>query len=239
MTAREPDDDAAVAACDRIKSLLSTIGNPYLHAVAELAIAIASAITGDLDGSVRGASAALTELRSWDEPFWTALALVTLGSIETALGRYHDAGSHLREMSDLAERFNNERLIAAAHVQLGALALAQGQREEALVLLQGGLDLSLAIHSTPNISLSLSAVAQLAFAEGHPERAALLIAAAEGVRRRAGLRAWPTVQEADAALVAQAHLALGTQRFDKLSAAGARLSQREAVAAFRDGSDAG
>jgi predicted ATPase len=239
VTARELDDDAAVAARDRIKSLLPTIGHPYLHAVGELAMAMTSAIIGDLDGAVREASAALTELRSQDEPFWTALALVSLGSVETALGRYHDAESHLREMSDLAERFSNQRLIAAAHVQLGCLALAQGQREEALAKLQDGLDLSLAIHSTRNISLSLAAIAQLAFAEGHPERAALLIAASDGVRRRAGLRAWPTVQEIDAALVSQTRLALGAQRFDELSAAGARLSQREAVAAARDGSDAG
>jgi tetratricopeptide (TPR) repeat protein len=240
VTARElDDDDAAVASRDRLKSLLPTIGHPYLHAVAELAIATTSAITGDLSGSVTEVSAALTELRSQDEPFWTALALVGLGSVETALGRYHDAGNHLREMRDLAERFSNERLIAAAHVQLGALALAQGQREEALTLLQDGLDLSLAIHSTRNISLSLSAIAQLALAEDHPERAALLIAAAEGVRLRARLRAWPTVHEMDAALISQARLALGAQRFDELSAAGARLSQREAVAAVRDGSAAG
>jgi hypothetical protein len=66
----------------------------------------------------------------------------------------------------------------------------------------------------------------------------LLIAAAEGVRRRAGLRTWPTLREKDAALVSQARKALGTQRFDEQSAAGARLSQREAVAAVKDGSSA-
>ena len=202
-------------------------------------MAIASGITGDLDGAVREASAAVTELRSQDEPFWMALALVSLGSTETVLGRHHDAGSHLREMSDLAERFSNQRLIAAAHVQLGSLALAQGQREEALAQLEDGLDLNLAIHSTRNISLSLAAIAQLAFAEGHPERAALLIAAADGARRRAGLRSWPVMQHINAALVAQVRMALGAQRFDELSAVGARLSQREAVAAVRDGSNAG
>jgi predicted ATPase len=239
VTARELDDAAARAAGERLRSLLPTIGDPYLHAVGELAAAITSAVTGDLDDAVRGASAALAELRSQDEPFWTALALITLGPIETTLGRFDDAGTHMREMSDLAERFGNERLIAAAHVQLGSLALAQGQREQALAQLQDALDLSLAIHSTRNISLSLAAIAHLAFGEGQPERAALLIAAAEGVRRRAGLRAWPTMQEIDAALASQARLALGAQRFDELSAAGARLSQREAVAAVRDGSHVG
>jgi predicted ATPase len=239
VTARELDDDDAAAAGDRLRSLLPTIGQPYLHAVGEVAMAITSAITGDLDRAVGEASGALTELRSQDEPFWTTLALVSLGSIETAQGRYHDAASHLREMSDLAGRFSNERLIAAARVQLGTLALAQDQREEALAELCNGLELSLAVHSTRNVSLCLAAIAQLAFAEGHPERAALLVAAAGGVRRRAGLRAWPRSEEIDAALMSQARLALGPQRFDELSAAGARLSQREAVAAVRDSRDAG
>jgi tetratricopeptide (TPR) repeat protein len=238
VTARELDDNAAVAAREQLSSLLPTISDPYLNAVSGLAMAITSAITGDLDGAVRETSAALTELRDQDEPFWMALALVTLGSIETVLGRHHDAGSHLHEMSDLANRFSNERLIAAAQVQLGCLALAQGQREDALALLRDGLDLSLAVHSTRNISISLAAIAQLAFADGHPERAALLIAAAEGVRRRAGLRPWAILQEVNAALASQARLALGARRFDELSATGARLSQREAVAAVKDGGDA-
>jgi predicted ATPase len=239
VTARELDDAAAVAARDQLRSLLPTIGDPYLHLVSELAMAMTSAITGDLDGAVRQASAALTQLRGQDEPFWTTLALVTVGSIETVLGRYEDAGSHLREMSELAGQFGNERLIAAAHVQLGVLALAQGQRDEGLAVLQDGLDLSLAVHSTRNVSISLAAIAHLALAEGQPERATLLIAAAEGVRRRAGLRAWAAFSEMNAALTSQARRAVGAQRFDELSAAGARMSQRDAVAAVRDGSEAG
>jgi hypothetical protein len=106
-------------------------------------------------------------------------------------------------------------------------------------VLQDGLELSLAVHSTRNVSLSLAAIAHLALADGQPERATLLIAAAEGVRRRAGLRAWSAFAELNDALVAQARQALGAQRSDELSAAGARLSQREAVATVKDGSTVG
>ena len=54
----------------------------------------------------------LEQLRSQDEPFWTALAVGSLGSVEVAVGRYDDALGHLREACDQAERFDNAWLAA-------------------------------------------------------------------------------------------------------------------------------
>jgi hypothetical protein len=84
------------------------------------------------------------------------------------------------------------------------------------------------------VSLCLSAFALLVFVEGDPERAALVAGAAEGLRRRSALGVWPLLRRGEAALVTQVRLALGADRFDEVFAAGARLSQREAVAAVRD-----
>jgi hypothetical protein len=61
-----------------------------------------------------------------------------------------------------------------------------------------------------------------------------LAGAAEGLRRRAGVRAWAIQRQGEAELVAQARQALGAGRFDQVFAAGARLTQRAAVAAARD-----
>ena len=94
--------------------------------------------------------------------------------------------------------------------------------------------MSLAIHSTRNVTLILGAFAQLALVEGDPERAALLAGAAEGLQRRAGLRAWPMLRRGETELAAQIRQALGADRFDHVYAAGARLNQRQAVAAARD-----
>ena len=47
----------------------------------------------------------LEQLRGQDEPFWTALAALAAGLVETTVGRYDDALRHLTEMRDLAERF--------------------------------------------------------------------------------------------------------------------------------------
>ena len=161
------------------------------------------------------------------------MALVSLGSVETALGCHDDALRHLTEMRDLAERFDNARLITASRVQLGILAMMRGRANEARALLDEGLDLSVATHSIRNVTLCLAALAELAFADGDPEQAALLAGAAEGLRRRAGLRAWPTARRGQAELAAEVRRALGPDRFEEVFAAGTRLTRREAVAAAR------
>jgi Tetratricopeptide repeat len=111
---------------------------------------------------------------------------VTLGSVETAVGRYDDALRHLGELRDLAERLDNARLTAAFRVQLGTLAVLRDQPEEARTLLEQALRLSVAVGSTRDVTLCLAAFAQLAFQEGDPQRAALLAGAAEDLRRRPG-----------------------------------------------------
>ena len=119
-------------------------------------------------------------------------------------------------------------------MQLGILALARGRAEEAQALLDEGLELSLATHSARNLTLCLTAFAQLAFVRGEGERAALLAGAAEGLRQRVGLRAWPLQREGEAQLVAHIRQALGAERFDQGFAAGVRLNRRQAIAAVRD-----
>ena len=111
---------------------------------------------------------------------------------------------------------------------------AQGRLDEVRPLLEEALDLSLAARNTPIVTLSLSAYAWLAFAEGNPERAARLEGAAEGLRRRVGLRAWPHLRRVEADLVAQVRHRLGVARFDQAFSAGTRLTRREAVAVVRD-----
>jgi ATP/maltotriose-dependent transcriptional regulator MalT len=169
-----------------------------------------------------------------DEPYLTVAALVSAGLAETAVGRYDDALGHLREARDLAARFDIAWLAAWSQVQLGTLAVMQGRQQEARALLDEALGLSQAAHDTRTMSLCLAAFARLAFVEGDAERAALLAGAAEGLRRRVGLRAWPTMRRGEAQLVAQIRETLGADRFDQMFAAGARLKRREAVAAVRD-----
>jgi predicted ATPase len=56
------DDAAALAARQHLAPLLAGISDPFLHAVAQLAMAWTSPIAGDVDGALREAAASLEEL---------------------------------------------------------------------------------------------------------------------------------------------------------------------------------
>jgi hypothetical protein len=117
------------------------------------------------------------------------------------------------------------------------VAVLQGHLDHARELLDEALNLSLAIQVSRNVALCLAAFARLALAEGDAERAALAVGAAEGLRRRAGLRAWPVLRNGEAELAAQVRQALGIDRFDQVFTAGSALSQREAAAAVQNRTD--
>jgi predicted ATPase len=228
------DDAAALAARQRLASLLAGIQDPFLHAVSQLAMAWALPIAGDFDGTLREVTVSLEELRGQDEPVFTAMAAFTAGSVETALGRYDEAVRHLREARDLAGRPGGDWLTAGSRVQLGILAVLRGSLDEARPLLDEALDLSLAARSTPFVTLCLSGYAQLASAEGDPDRAALLEGAADSLRRRVGLSAWPHLRRVEADLVTQTRHRLGPGQFDQTFSAGSRLTQQQAVAIVQD-----
>jgi predicted ATPase len=228
------DDAAALAARQRLAPLLPGISDPFLHAVARLAMAWTLPVAGDYDGALREAAASLEELRGQDEPVFTAMAALTAGSLETTLGRHDDALRHLREARDLAERVGGDWLAAGSRVQLGILAVVRGSLDEARPLLAEALDLSLAARSTPFVTLCLAGYARLAFADGDPGQAARLEGAAEGLRRRVGLSAWPHLRKLEAELVAQVRHTLGAAQFDRAFSAGFGLTQQQAVAILRD-----
>jgi tetratricopeptide (TPR) repeat protein len=231
------DDTAALAARERLTPLLPGIGDPFLHAVSQLAMAWALPIAGDLTGALREVAAALEELRRQDEPVFTAIAAFAAGSLEMALDRHDDASRHLREARDLAQRYSGDWLTAGCQAQLGILEVLRGRLDKARALLDQALDLSLAAGSTPFVTLCLAAHAWLALAEGDPGRAALLEGAAEGLRRRIGLPTWPLLRQAEAELVAGVRQRLGAGHSDQAFLAGSALTQREAAAAARNRPD--
>jgi predicted ATPase len=228
------DDAAALAARQRLAALLAGISDPFLHAVAQLAMAWILPIAGDFGGALQEAAVSLEELRGQDEPVFTTMAAFTVSSLEMALGRYDDAERDLREARDLAEPIGGDWLAAGSQIQPGILAVLRGRLDEARPLLDEALDLSLAAHSTQFVTLCLAGYAQLALADGDPDRAALLAGAAEGLRRRVGLPTWPNLRPVEADLVTRVRHRLGDSRFDQAFSAGSGLTQQEAVAIVRD-----
>jgi tetratricopeptide (TPR) repeat protein len=228
------DDDSAVAAHQGLAPLLDEIGDPYLDSLSHLAVAWTSPIVGDFDGALERSSEALELLRHQDEPFWTAMAFTTAGTIELSVRRYDEALRNLTAARDLGERLDSPWQTASSRVQLGLLAAMQGRLAEAHDLLGEALSLSLALHTTPLMTLCLGAFGRLALAEGDPTRAATLAGAAEGLRRRAGVRPWPMQRRPETELIDEVRQALGSEAFDQAFAAGSRLSTQEAAANARD-----
>src|SRR5262249_920037 len=134
------------------------------------------------------------------------------------------AMGHLNEVRDLAERIDNTWLAAISRMALGTLALVQSRLEEARPLLDEALGLSLATHSTRGGTPGLTPFARAARAAG----------GARGPRAGEGVRWGGSGGGGGGGRVAGVRQVLGTDRFDQVFAAGARLTQREAVAAARD-----
>jgi predicted ATPase len=227
------DDAAAVAARDRLAPLLEEIDDPYLVAVSELVNSWTSFVVNDISRAVDEAERSLEKLRGQDEPLWTAMALLSLGSLEAFLGREQDGVRHLIETRDMAERFDNEWLAGASRVRLGIVAMLRGSLDEAAALLDEALEVSLATDNTYNLILCLVACGLLALARGDAERAALLTGAAAAMRRRAGLEVFSSLT-GEAQGIAQIRAALPADRFDRAFAAGSALDSYAAVAAVRE-----
>ena len=221
--------DAAAAARERLAPRIGDIRDPFLHALSELVNSWTLPIEGNLESAAAEASMSLSQLRPIGEPFWTAVAAFTAGTLETAVGHLADAEQHLTEASELAESFDSTALTAGSRVQLANLDILNGRPDEAHARLAEALNQSVDARSTPFITLCLSGLARLALSEGDPERAAFLEGAADGLRRRIGIRPWPILRHGESVLATEVVSALGQQRFDDIYAAGGDVSLRDAL----------
>jgi hypothetical protein len=87
--------------------------------------------------------------------------------------------------------------------------------------------------STQTVTFSLVAYAHLALAQRDGRHAAMALGAADGLRQRAGLRAWPSMRRGEAELAAQVTQTIDPDVFKEAFAAGSDLDQGEAVALVR------
>ena len=227
------DDETALAAVDGLQRLEGRIDDPYLEAAAQLALSWILPINDDFDGALRAASTALEGFRQQNEPFM-AFAALTMGMTESALGRDEAARAHLTEVDELGGQFDNNWLESAARTQLASLAVRAGDLDEARTLLIASVDAKDKSElSTLTVTFSLVASAALALAEGDAPTAALALGAADGLRQRAGLRAWPSTRRGEHALATRVAQELDPQTFEKAFTAGSELSHRQAVALVR------
>jgi predicted ATPase len=227
------DDESALAAVDGLADLVGQIDDPYLESAAQLAISWILPIVDDFDGALRAASMALDGFRLQNDPF-VAFAALTVGMVEIALGNDDAARAHLATADELGGRFDNLWLRSSACAQLASLEVRIGHLDEARALLVRSVDAGDdAELSTLTVIFSLVTAAQLALADGDARRAAVALGAADGLRGRAGLKAWPSTRRREAELVTRVTQAADSWDFDEALRAGAQLSHREAVVFVR------
>jgi hypothetical protein len=139
-------------------------------------------------------------------------------------------------VDELGGRFDNVWLRSSARAQLASLEVRAGRLDEARALLVQSVDASDdAELSTLTVTFSLVIAAQLALADGDARRAAMALGAADGLRRRAGLKAWPSTRRREAELVTRVAQAADSWDLEDALAAGAQLTHREAVVFVRGG----
>jgi predicted ATPase len=226
IAAEVGDDDGALAAVDGLRALEGRITDPYLECAAQLAISWVLPIVDDLDGALGKASTALDGFRRQNEPF-TAFAALTVGMLEMRHGRDEAARAHLTEVVTLGGRFENNWLTSTAQTQLAALAVRSARFDDARALLVDAVGGNEEV-STLTLTFALVAAADLALAQDDARRAAYALGAADGLRRQAGLHAWPMTRRDEAELARRAAHELDDD--EAVFAAGAQLSHREAVA---------
>jgi predicted ATPase len=227
------DDDSALAAVEGIKRLKGRIDDPYLESTLELAVAWTLPIIDDFDGALQAASTALAGFRQQNEPF-VAFAALTVGILEMTLGRDDTAREYLTEVDELGGQFGNNWLESSARTQLALLAVRAGHLDDARALLAKSVD---AIEdtqlSTLTLTFALVAFAQLTLAEADTRRAAMALGAADGLRKRAGLRAWPLTRRSEAELVTRVARQTDPEIYKGAFAAGSELHPRDALALVR------
>jgi predicted ATPase len=234
VTAGEVGDDySAQAAVTEIKQLEGRIDDPYLESAVQLAVSWILPIVDDFEGALQAAATALDGFRQQNKPF-LAWAALTVGQLEMTLGRHDAAHQYLTQASELGGQFGNKWLESAARTQLASLAVRTGELEEARAQLVQSVDASEHTEpSTQTVTFSLVACAQLALAERDAQRAALALGAADGLRQRAGLRAWPSMRRGEAELANRVTHEIDPDVFKDAFAAGSELDKHEAVALVR------
>jgi hypothetical protein len=227
------DDDAALAAIDAIERFDGSVDDPHLQSALQLAVAWTLPIRDDFDSALEAASDALDGFRRRDEPF-VAFAELTVGMLEMTLGGADSARPHLEQVDELGSRYGNNWLEASARTQLASLAVSGGEHEAARALLDRSADAIDATHlSTLTLTFALVTAAQLAQAEGDPRRASTALGAAHGLRRRAGLTAWPLTRRREGQLIALVAEGSDPATYEAAFAAGAELDARAALALVR------
>jgi hypothetical protein len=114
-----------------------------------------------------------------------------IGTIRTLVGQAGDAAAELDEGIAVADRLGLAQLVGANHTLRALSHLTRNELEEARRDLNAVSDASLYLEGT---AYRLEGFAAVLLADGDVVRAATALGAAEGLRERTGIHAWPILR---------------------------------------------
>ncbi len=158
-----------------------------------------------------------------------AIAFFGLGRVCHALGDSRAALAFLEEALVVARASHDKLVIYQSLYELARFARSQGDFGRAKALHHEAIALQPELRHSPGAALSLDALAGLAAQERHIEYAARLFGAAQSLRDRIGFVRSPADQPGYDADVASVREGLSPDEFDTAWAAGAALSEDEAL----------
>jgi predicted ATPase len=227
---RNPETDVAPG-LKRSAELLDGVGEAAGASLARVSLGLALLARPegpDVAGASDALSAAIAGYRSADDPWGLAMALVTRGRLDLAMGDIESAARNFDEAPVVAARQQERLAIVISQHHRGWGRLLRGEIDGAEADFSEGLDVSIVMNHDEGIAYGLEGLLGVAAARGDARRAGRLMGAAQTLRRRTGI-----VNLAGFALYDPAVAALrqagGSEEFDAGAAEGARMRISEVL----------
>jgi non-specific serine/threonine protein kinase len=189
----------------------------------------AAAMQGDLSRARSMLEEALAVAARVGDEGQRSATLHSLGEVARLQGDLADARALFQESLDLAQASGWRTVLWWPVHGLGALARTEGHLDEARERLHEAIALCPKLARRPRLSDCLEALAGVVFDEGDASRAALLLGAADAMRRAAATPLPPVMRESVDALVGDVRGALGDERFDEQWTVGQSLTAEAAA----------
>lgn len=192
-------------------------------------LASAEMVSGRAEASLAHITESVTLLRTLNDDYGLAVAVVTRGRAEQLAGDYASAQVTLEGALADAERFGDASLRSLALYGLGVNGAALGQWDEATARLQHAFEVTIATGNQRRIAEILEVLANVRAAIGRFENAAQLLGRAARERTESGTAVPPAHRSRYDASIAQAQEGLGIERFQALFDEGRSIDSSELI----------
>jgi predicted ATPase/DNA-binding CsgD family transcriptional regulator len=208
----EGDYAAAPALVAECLGVFRGSGDAHGLARALLVEGWAAPIGGDLQRAIEAHQEGMAQFRQAGDETGVILALAGLGNTAMLMHDLPAAERYNAEALALARRLGDTHSQAQVLEATGLLILERGDPQRAAATFVQSIELCLEVGSLELFCYCLVGLAGVALAERALERSACLLGAAEGLRERAGLGAWPVRSEVEQRYAAQLRRAFGERR---------------------------